>query len=45
MKKNKAIEQEHPYYDSNRKKATESFALKMIFWTGLVVFILCLILK
>ena len=38
------MKNKHPYYDSDRKKATESFSLKMIAYCLLVVVIAYLII-
>lgn len=37
------MKNKHPYYDSDRKKETESFALKMIGW-GIISLILIYII-
>jgi hypothetical protein len=38
------MKNKHPYYDSDKKKATESFAVFMIGWGSLLMILLCIIL-
>jgi len=38
------MKNKHPYYDSDRKKETESFALFMIGWSSLLMILLCIII-
>jgi len=38
------MKNKHPYYDSDRKKESESFALFMIGWSSLLMLLLCAIL-
>jgi len=42
--KNKKKPIPHPYYDSDRKKATESFALKMVAYSLIAVIVLYIII-
>ena len=43
MKKNKITKREkHPYYDSDRKKVTDKFSIKMIGWSFICLLILML---
>ena len=39
------MKNKHPYYDSDRKKETESFSLKMIGWTVITLILLYIIMS
>jgi len=38
------MKNKHPYYDSDRKKESEAFALFMIGWSSLLTILLCIII-